>query len=712
MALDPIQRSPYEYYPLAIDAGGGISKQFNEGYGSAQTQESNRIAMDTAQQAQRTNDQLMRLRDAEERRKQLLFQQSQGDRARIAQVAATPWNPNVPSVGGGVSPNQAGSGTGNVLPLPPGYTPPAVVNSYSNEGGGGPAPAPAPPPAPPPAPGPGAAYEPSSQKPDWYNPQPRVAGLVGPQFAQNTTQTNDARGGGYGGTAPSPTGYYPGTNVPRGVPTVNPYGNVDPNASGITQDYQSASRALGVGSAINEIQNQLSPPKILPGRVGELYAQGVGSARQYLFGSPQTAAARDEVAAARAWYDSQETQAFLRANPQILQAAQQNPLAIYNARYSLPEMYSGQPGAAANRASATMEGGYTDAGLRNARVIDDTRTLTSEQKRTAIEENYPVLSTQPITITAVNGSATGSKVNSDPVSTIRNSTTPTAAISISNAFEKLDIAQQRQGFDTVIAQSERAYKMAMQLRDFKGAQDAQMKGTEAILAKEQLQYMDYIVAFNNGNYGPLANVLNQVSRQNGGDMKLQPKYDGTFDIINGDKVVESGVLKEQIVNAARIKLDTQYKTQIAAMQKIQMEVQKQIAIENAKVLPRMAEKTAEQEAQLMIELAKLNQQYRNMVGLEQFKHTNKAEELAWTQIGQQKLEEYKNKLMLANPNVKLIADPNNAGVFIKYDNKGNSLGVAKVVAETIPDGKGGRIAAMETGPDGKQRPKLVVIESE
>ena len=669
MAMDPIQQSPFVYYPQVAATGGDISKSFSSGYTAEQQHAANALAMDAARQTEVMNQQSMRLKDTEEARKQALFKQGMADRARIASLAATPFNPNLP---GNAPPVGAPSGGGGDAVLPP-VTQPfrGGVSAGTEDYRSAPAPAPAPAPAAP-APGPRAEYEPSSQKPDWYNPQPRTAGLAGPQFAQNTTQTNDARGGGYGGTRPAV------------VPAVNPYGEVNPNAPQATQDFQRMQQGLRTDNAFSNIQ----------ARLGQGFGFGtLGDIGNYFSGTPQDTSRRANQAAAAAWYESAEGQTLLRSNPQLLQAAVQDPLGVFNARYSLPEYlgkYGRQDGA---QSTAPMESNYTDT---------PPRQLTPEQKRTGYEENYPV-----ITLPAAKPDASGVNTNKDIAANIAESKSVQTAINLQGAFEGFDTKLENRKLDVDIAMYKRQYEMSMKARDFAGANEAQVKATQAILAKEQLSYMGIIHQFQNNNYAPLANALNAQSRENGGDMKLQPRWDGKFNLFNGKELIsgEDGLTKEQLILASRQKFDMNYKAQVAALQKAQAaavaEGLKAGAKANAEVPAKAAEAQLKAESDMRAKINEALVKFGQDVSIKRMEFANEAEKAAALAASNSALKILESKLSKGQ---KIIESKEVPGVFIQYDEVGGGTTSA---FRLVPRVIGGKIQ-MEADGKTPQLEKVIV----
>jgi hypothetical protein len=537
MALDPIQQSPFIYYPQVIDAGGGISKSFNEGYGSAQAQETNRIAMDTAQQAQRTNDQMMRLRDAEERRKQLQFEQSQGDRANsLAAFAAL-------AKGGGAPQTAAPS-----LNFNPFIMQPAVPQAGpSAVGGGNEFPAPTAPQAPAPratnttvpTPGTQAAYEPSSEKPAWYNPQPRTVGLTGPQYAQNTRTANDA--------SPEPW---------QGTPL--PYMTVDPNLPAVQSRSQAAIREREVATDVGNIARDVASGQYLGVPLRRLNGEENQFTEAQL---TQREGVRAETQKIVDFYSNPQVQEYLKSNPALAYSVSRNPVAFYQ---------------------------------QNA------TTLTANPATAPAPT--PSTSTQPIVVSGADGKPVSINVspgNSDPnmlgantlagVGLNRGMTqapivlTPAA---VNTEVQKITESQnpavfKLAAFDERVRKAQSDTEYYARMRDFAARTRNAQVYFEADKNLRALQYESSVIgqeraviSFNMGDTAPLARQIAEIGARNGFQIQLQQNQDGTFDVFESGKKVNSAVSRKDLADTAASMFDFTRKQQEAAMTALNAELYK------------------------------------------------------------------------------------------------------------------------------------------
>lgn len=659
MAMDPIQQSPFVYYPQVAATGGDISKSFSSGYTAEQQHAANALAMDAARQTEVMNQQSMRLKDTEEARKQALFKQGMADRARIASLAATPLDTSLP---GNAPPVGAPSGGSGDAVLPPTTQPfaggvSAGTESYRSAPA---APAPA-------APGPRAEYEPSSQKPDWYNPQPRTAGLAGPQFAQNTTQINDAQGGGY---TPTPAPAAPG--APPAMPqAVLDKLNMSQEAFNNYMTKGTAQDRANILAAISRISTEAATG------VGDAITNAINTIieRSSSVNNPYAA----KVAA---WYQRPDVQDALRNTPGLLDEALTNSGAVY-------ERLNGALG---NQAFPQGTSAGTET-YRGERAYSNTAP---------VEANYPI--TLPATKPGV--AEGGVSTNKDVAANIESSKTVQPAINLQGAFEGFDTVQQNRKLDVSIALYKKQYEMAMKARDFATAREMQVKTTEAVLAKEQLSYMGLIHQFQNDNYAPLANALNAQSKQFGGDLKIQPRWDGKFNLFNGDKLVsgEEGYTKDQLILASRQKFDDSYKAQIANLQAIELASKKEAAIANAKVPAAATTHALNAEADLRAAVAKDKIKFGMDMTIKQMEFANEAEKAAALAASNRLLKQYESTLPKGQ---KIIESKEVPGVFIRYDEVGGGATTAfKLVPKINPatnkpfmetDGKTPQLEMVEIG---------------
>lgn len=665
MALDPIQRSPYEYYPSVVDAGGGLSKQFNEGYGSAQTQEANRIAMDTAQQAQRTNDQLMRLRDAEERRKQLLFQQSQGDRANsVAAFAAL--------AKGGTAP-QAGSPSLNFNPL---VMQPAVPQANpSSVGGGNEFPSPAP------APGPQAAYNPEADLPGvraniaqqvnpsnapggFYIPNGSVSGL--PQFAvRNNPELPATAQTGWNypitpsrrpGSMDSQYPYQPAPEAWQGTPMPHPVPS--PNMSAAQEAEARLGRSAQTNTDVNNIVRNITQTvaNSLPGDLvlNPGFVERNREATQYT--SAQQA--QNDITRANAnkvidFYRNPEVQAYLKSDPALAQFASRNPLAFY--QQNAASMMA-TPGAAAPAATPTAaQQPITVAGADGKPVSINVSTGQSDPNQLGADNLSGVGLNRGMTQAPTVLPPPAVK---EEVQKVVESETP--------AVFKLAAFDER----TRKAQSDIEYYTRM--RDFAARTRNGQVFFEADKNLRNLQFESSVIgqeraviAFNMGDAAPLAKQIAEIGARSGFQIQLQQNQDGSFNVIEGGKVVNKNVSRKDLSNTAASMFDFTRKQQEAAMTALNAEMYKRILEKSIDTNAAIRQKKAELEAETARDTTKIFNENAAKIYLEMQK------------------EGYKGK----EQDIQIQLDPNNPNIAYIHDKKNlNRLGVVNLEDEKDPKG--------------------------
>lgn len=568
MALDPIQQSPYTSYPY-FQKDYNTAASFSQGFQDSQKEAMNRIAMDTAQQQQITADQAMRLRDLEEARKQILFKRQQGEWGRADAMAKT----GIPGSSFTVSPYGGGSsivgGENRLIPPVPGagVTPAA--------------------PAAPPGPQ-SSVYEPSSEKPAWYNPQ-NVAGLRGVQVAQNTTTMNDASSSGaqlYGALNQYGTGNVGGVYIPGGigvgsgvpqfanrandsrlpvtaqtgwngpiVPTRNPaqfpiisnvpdtqpwqgtaipYTQPNLNAPAAISRDQYRRRQFEVATDVDNIKRALEAGKF----TGGVGAYNPYDPRQYTEAQlAERAPIQAQIQQMTDFYNRPDVKEYLTSNPSLVAIVRQDPVKFYqqNAATMVPQGASTTP--AQPQAGLRTQADAAAAAEEPINVGTQRRALIGDQQYLTLTERV----------------AKGEDI-------------PNFIYDANNTIPLQQHQRELQGLQI-------QYKRAQLGRNVAAMTEIENR-VRAI--QNDVSLLHGIQAINEMRAGSPENLARALYNVTGGRATIQQAANGTFNVYEGNKLVRQDVAPETLGNWSKAVFDTNFKTQVAQLREAKAAQDKQI----------------------------------------------------------------------------------------------------------------------------------------
>lgn len=272
----------------------------------------------------------------------------------------------------------------------------------------------------------------------------------------------------------------------------------------------------------------------------------------YFFGSPETGAKLDQMVsgriAAKNWYNSAAVTDALTKRPELLQEAQQNPLAFYR-KYSSVIQPSEQPSApqagASDMLSPTPMGG-APAGLREPASSDVTA---------AIEAKPGAAVPAPTPMTYLRNPP---KLNGDM---------------------QIVVAQDRE--------LDRLQKYYAQSGEIAQAAETGLKRIQLRNTYQNLQGLQAITSFDMGDNISLGNAM---SRATGRQVGIQPLTNGNFNLVVGGQTIRSNISRADLKDAAQYMLSESYRAQTMEMQKKQFDLQIELIKEKAKTTGKLQEK--------------------------------------------------------------------------------------------------------------------------
>jgi hypothetical protein len=293
----------------------------------------------------------------------------------------------------------------------------------------------------------------------------------------------------------------------------------------------------------------------------------------YFFGSPETGAKLDQMVsgriAAKNWYNSAAVTDALTKRPELLQEAQQNPLAFYQ-KYSSAIQPSEQTSATQagmpDMLSPTPMGG-APAGLREP---------SASSAITSVFEAKPgVPAPAPAAMTYLRNPP---KLNGDM---------------------QVVVAQDRE--------LDRLQKFYAQSGEIAQAAETGLKRIQLRNTYQNLQGLQSITNFDLGDNISLSNAM---SRATGRQIGIQPLTNGNFNLVVGGQTLRSNISRADLKDAAQYMLSESYRAQSMEMQKKQFDLQVELTKERAKagykVQEKQYEKLYEGITKLQVERLKLS----------------------------------------------------------------------------------------------------------
>ncbi|MEN6644316.1 MAG: transglycosylase SLT domain-containing protein [Armatimonadia bacterium] len=393
----------------------------------------------------------------------------------------------------------------------------------------------------------------------------------------------------FGGARPQPFTGQPGVQTDGQVPFTR-----DPNRSDLANDFGAASAQTDADFAIGTIIKSLTDFSGGGGRTNA-FQQGLA----YAFGESGEAgnmmAANEQAEAARSWYMSFDTQAWLRSNPQLIAQAQSDPIAVYNqykdqvapaapeaAKGDLPagvqETMPAAPAPAPAAPAPTPEPGIAPP------ASDEAFVTAAQSIGTDI---VPAVSNADFAgVTAPGIGTIAQQIMRAPPG--QQAALPDSGLYIA---EPAKISADLNELMTARQMLERRYNDAMRFRDRQTMLDIESKVIEVDAATRLLQNMQSIAALEGGDTNQISQTL---SRLTGGQTRIQEvQPGGTFNIYQNGQLAYQNVPKQALIASLRSQFDQQYQQMISARAKqadaIEMEQVKQAGQTNMEVVKRQAD---------------------------------------------------------------------------------------------------------------------------
>lgn len=371
----------------------------------------------------------------------------------------------------------------------------------------------------------------------------------------------------FGGARPQPFTGEPGLAVPAGA-EVPPsmVATPSPTASPLRND-------------INEFLAKRNRREAYFGIIDQLQESPLRGVYDYLFTDQATAeqnAAQSGVRAeALQWYQSDATGAFFDANPAALVEAQRDPLAFYqqnkNLTAAMPAETSGKgdlPAGVSVAAPAAAPAAATVAtpGLQVQPATD--------QQAIAAAQGIAADIVPSVTAEDFAGiSAPGQGTMTQQIMRTPRGQAPVLPDSGLYIAEPAMISANMNELMVARQSLERRYNDALRFRDRETMAAIEDKVVQIDAGIRLMQNMQSIAALQGGDVNQISQTL---SRLTGGQTRIQPRSDGTFNIYQNGQMAYEAVPQEALIASLRSMFDEQYQAQVAARATAAAETEKEI----------------------------------------------------------------------------------------------------------------------------------------
>lgn len=291
--------------------------------------------------------------------------------------------------------------------------------------------------------------------------------------------------------------------APTAAVTVPEFTAVDPQSSQFAQDIYTLVRQGDIQGSIMRIGDRLATGAYGP--MASPFGQMVG----YFTDNPEEAARRDVLGETLSWFREPETEAFLRANPDLIAQAAADPVTFYNA-------YKGQT---ASTAEAVAAGDPPPAPVTNTSTAD-VLPETSPETTTAAETDAPAPAPTETTYGGLQLSFGTPVQDSFNLNQGQGSTGYVAAPE--NIFRDARVNE------TKLNRLDALERFYAATRNPEGVLQVQQERDQLLLEQRFLDGMTAIVGIQQGNFAPLQTLLQQ--RYPGSQVEVRPYTDGTTEI--------------------------------------------------------------------------------------------------------------------------------------------------------------------------------------
>lgn len=403
----------------------------------------------------------------------------------------------------------------------------------------------------------------------------------------------------FGGALPQPFTGGPGVAAPGGAEAPpSMVATPEPTASPLRND-------------INEFLAKRNRRDAYFGIIDQLQESPLRGVYDYLFSDQATAERNAAQSGLRAealqWYQSDATGAFFDANPAALAEAQRDPIAFYQQNR---ELAATVPAEAAGKADLPAGVSVAEPAVPaaapavtpgvQAPPVTAQESLAAAQSIAA--DIVPAVTSEDYAGLTVPGQGSMAQ----QIMLTPRGQTPALPDSGLYIAEPAKIRADMNELMVARQSLERRYNDALRFRDRQTMSAIEDKVVQIDAGIRLLQNMQSIAAFQSGDVGQISQTL---SRLTGGQTRIQPRSDGTFNVYQNGKMAYEAVPREALVASLRSMFDAQYQAQVAAQVAAASELEKEVLKGDIETRREVIKRQADMYKELAIKRAE--QQYNS-----------------------------------------------------------------------------------------------------
>ena len=315
---------------------------------------------------------------------------------------------------------------------------------------------------------------------------------------------------------------------------------------------------------INEFLAKRNRRDVYYNIINDLRESPLRGAYDYLFSDQATAEKNAAQSATRAealqWYQSDEVGNFFNANPAALVEAQRDPIRYFeqNSDAILGAVAEGTAKGDLP-AGVTLPGAAPAAGAPAAPAAPGTPGVQTQPMVPTGEVMPPVTREDYAGVVQPGQGSITQQIMRTPAG--QQTVLPDMGLYI---VEPAKISADLNELTTVRQTLERQYARAVRFRDLQTMAAIEGKAVEVDAGIRLMQNMQAVADMQAGDDTQVAKTLSRLSN---GQLRIQPRSDGKYNILQNGKLAYEGVTKDALIASLRMQFDQQFQAQVAEQNK-------------------------------------------------------------------------------------------------------------------------------------------------
>jgi hypothetical protein len=353
---------------------------------------------------------------------------------------------------------------------------------------------------------------------------------------------------------------------------------------------------------INEFLAKRNRREVYYNIINDLRESPLRGAYDYLFSDQATAEQNAAQSATRAealqWYQLDEVGNFFNANPAALVEAQRDPITYFEQNRDAILGAAAEEGAKGDLpAGVTLPGAAPAAGAPAAPAAPAVTPGLQTQPMVPTGEVMPPVTREDYAGVVQPGQGSiAQQIMRTPTGQV-----PTIPDMGPYMIEPAAIKAEMDELMFQRQTMERLYADAVQARDRATMVTIQTKAAELDAGIRLMQNMQAVASMQAGDDTQVAQTLSRLSS---GQLRLQPRSDGKYNIFQNGKLAYEGVTKDALVASLRMEFDQQFQAQVAARATATAEQGQKVFESELKTAEEIAKQEAEAYKQIAVDRQK------------------------------------------------------------------------------------------------------------